>query len=376
MSDNTNIEEYLKNAQAGLLKITECVESAKAAAMEAAESQGLTTTALADARIKLIEITATATQALAAKTQITDEQAVIATKSIHIQKAQEYGDKVRADLDGELTLAKQQVTATEAQRLKAQSAAENADKLLAAIQTAKGSLETDVATVVTARKTAEESAALTKGLADKSATVEERIAAYEKRLAELDTQCANQLQRIEHHLPGATSAGLAHDFNERRKTFLTPLKLWQLVFFGSVLTIVVVALTGWWYVFKAETPPTYDELLRLLMSRVPVTGALVWLALHASRESALAKRIEEDYGYKATIASCFMGFQKQMSEVNKDVLANSPLAKLLDNTLETIAAPPGRIYDKHELTVSPVSELSDVAKVVVESTGISNSVIK
>ena len=190
MSDNTNIEEYLKNAQAGLLKITECVESAKAAAMEAAESQGLTTTALADARIKLIEITATATQALAAKTQITDEQAVIATKSIHIQKAQEYGDKVRADLDGELTLAKQQVTATEAQRLKAQSAAENADKLLAAIQTAKGSLETDVATVVTARKTAEESAALTKGLADKSATVEERIAAYEKRLAELDTQAA------------------------------------------------------------------------------------------------------------------------------------------------------------------------------------------
>jgi hypothetical protein len=86
--------------------------------------------------------------------------------------------------------------------------------------------------------------------------------------------------------------------------------------------------------------------------------------MHASRESALAKRLEEDYGYKAAVASCLEGFQKQMSQFGKDVEANSPLARLLNNTLATIAAPPGRIYDKHQLVVSPIDELKDAARAV------------
>ena len=216
------------------------------------------------------------------------------------------------------------------------------------------------------RKTVEESAALTKSLADKSATVEERIATYEKRLAELDMQCTDQLKKIESALPGATSAGLAHDFNERRKTFLSPHSRWQWVFIASVSAIVVLTGSGLiGFIFK-DTPPTYDEMLVSWMSRLPVVGALVWLALHASRESALAKRLEEDYGYKAAIASCLVGFQKQMSELG-EVSPDSPIVKLLDNTLKTIAAPPGRIYDKHKLTVSPISEVGEVGKVVVEA---------
>jgi hypothetical protein len=57
-----------------------------------------------------------------------------------------------------------------------------------------------------------------------------------------------------------------------------------------------------------------------------------------------------------------MGFQKQISEVGKDAAANPSLTKLLDNTLTTIASPPGRIYDQHKLTVSPSGELTEAAK--------------
>jgi hypothetical protein len=60
-----------------------------------------------------------------------------------------------------------------------------------------------------------------------------------------------------------------------------------------------------------------------------------------------------------------LGFQKQVSEVGKDAVANPSLAKLLDNTLTTIATPPGRIYDKHKLTVSPSDELTEAAKAAV-----------
>jgi hypothetical protein len=146
---------------------------------------------------------------------------------------------------------------------------------------------------------------------------------------------------------------------------LKPQNRWQWIFVCSVGAIVVLAITGLWHVYHAGTAPTYDELVRLWLSRLPVAGALVWLALHASHESALAKRLEEDYGYKSVIASSFQGFQKQMSEVGKEVAADSHLAKLLDNTLATIAASPGRIYEKHELTVTPTGELTQTAKVLV-----------
>src|SRR5207249_2613390 len=125
------------------------------------ESQRLAAAAYADAQTKLAEITTAATQAVAAKTQISDDQAVIATKSDHIQKAQEHADTVRASLDRTLTAATQHATEAEGQKSRTQSAADSATTLLTEIRTTKGSVEAELATVVAARKAAEESAALT-----------------------------------------------------------------------------------------------------------------------------------------------------------------------------------------------------------------------
>ncbi len=360
----SSADELLTNAQHVMEKITQFAETAKIAALAASESQRLTASALSDAQKKVTDITTVATQAIAASTQINDEQAVIATKSDHIQKAQEHADKVRGDLDRALTAATQQMTEAEGQKSRAQSAADAVGELLTNIRTTKGSVETDAAAILSAREIATESAAQTKALADKAATVEERVIAYEKRLADLEAQCAAQLQTITGLLPGATSAGLAHAFDERRQSFLAPSKRWQWLFVGSVCLIVLLAAQGLWHVYQTGTTLTYDELLRLWLSRLPVAGALVWLAMYASRESALAKRLEEDYGYKSAIASTFQGFHRQMSEIGTAAASNLPLAKLCEDTLTTIASPPGRIYDKHQLTVSPTADLTDAAKTV------------
>ena len=165
-------------------------------------------------------------------------------------------------------------------------------------------------------------------------------------------------------LRGATSAGLAHAFDERRQKFQKPQNRWQIVFVSSLAAIVVLAFSGLIQVHYMDKVPTYDELVRLWLVRLPIAAALVWLALHSSREAALAKRLEEDYGYKSAIASCFEGFRKQMAEISKDVAPSSPLAKLCGDTLTTIATPPGRIYDKHKLTVSPSGEIAEAAKAV------------
>jgi hypothetical protein len=366
LPNTPNIEEIVKNAQTALATITAQVETAKTTAASVEEFQKLAKAALTEAKDKLAEISAVATQMAAAKTQITDAQAVIASKSDHIQKAQEHADKVRADLDRQLTAATQQATEAEAKKSAAQSSADSAAKVLADVRAAKATTDTEAAAVAKSRKSAEESAAISKDLADKSATVEERISNYEKRLAEFDTKCSEQLNTIETLLRGATSAGLAHAFNERRETFLKPHNRWQLLFVSSVLAIVVLTITGLWHVYQTGTAPTYDELIRLWLARLPIAVALVWLALHASRESALAKRLEEDYGYKSAIAACFEGFRKQMSEIGKEVSPDSQLAKLCTNTLTTIATPPGRIYEKHSLVTTPSGELKEITKAAVD----------
>lgn len=361
-------EEILENAQSAMATISELVEKTKAVTISAEEAQKQIVVAHAESQAKLSEITNTTTQAIAAKTKISDEQAVIATKSDHIQKAQEHADKVRENLDRVLTAATQQGTAAEGQNSRAKTAADSAAALLLDIQKRKGTVETDSAAIVTSRKTAEDSTAQIKGLAGKSAEVETRIAKYEQRLAELEQQCAIQLKTITELLPGATSTGLAHAFDDRRKTFLKPHNRWQWIFVGSLLAIIALTISGLWILYHngpggaLSTTPSYDEVLRMWLSRLPVAGALIWLALHASQESALAKRLEEDYGYKSAIAASFLGFHNQMTEIGSKAESNKPLAKLCGDTLATIACPPGRIYDNHKLTVTPADELANAAK--------------
>ena len=91
VTESLNVDEVSRNV-IDIVSIKESSESAKAAAREASESQRLTASVLADAQTKLAEITTAAAQAVAAKTQIVVDQAVIATKSDHIQKAQEHAD--------------------------------------------------------------------------------------------------------------------------------------------------------------------------------------------------------------------------------------------------------------------------------------------
>lgn len=361
------LDELLSEATKKLARISKLAATAESSSEAIVENQKLSATALADARVKVTETAAAATQAIAAKTQIVDDQTVIATKSGHIQQAQEHADKVRGDLDRALTLAMQQVTDAEGLKSRAQSATDTATNLLIEMKTIRAAADVEGSSITDICTAAEEADSVTKNLAAKSATIEARIADYESQLATLNLRCETQLATIVGLLPGATSAGLAHAFDQRRQTFLKPTVRWQWLFVGSVIALVLLALTGLWNVYKSAVPFTYDELLRLWLARLPIAGALVWLALYAGRESALAKRLEEDYGYKSAIASSFLGFHKQMAEIGEKSETNTPLSTLCTDTLATISSPPGRIYEKHKLIISPATELMEVTNAIAEA---------
>ncbi len=357
-----NPAELVAKAEQLLAQITQLAESAKTAATATSTSQQQVDATLAEMKTKAADVAAITSRATAAASQISDIQAVIAKKSEHIEGAQKHADTVRAALDTTNTAAAKQATDADGHRAHAQSAAVEAATQLAAVRSVKDSVDKDSAAIKAAHDLARKSADATKSLAEKAASIQEQITAYEKRLAELDVQCAAQLTEITRLLPGATSAGLATAWDGRSKTFKQPAKRWQWIFVGSVVVIAALAAEGVLRTIFTDKILSYDEIYRLWLTRGPVAGALIWLAMHASRESALAKRLEEDYAYKSAAASSFQGFQKQMSEIGTSAGANTPLAKLCEDTLTTIGNPPGRIYDKHRLTVSPTEHLTDMAK--------------
>ena len=365
MADDTpspTPEKLLQRAQANLAELTAQCEAAKVAKAGMDEVQRLAATAMAEVQAKATEVATIATQAVAAKTQITDAQAVIASKSDHIQDAQAHADKVRAELDRVLTTTKQHLTTAEGFKTNTQAHADAANQLLVATRTAKTNADTDLAATNAARKGAEEAVATAKRLAERADVVDKRIAEYESQLLTLKDRSEKQLALITELLPGATAAGLAHAFDDRRKTFLGPVILWQGIFVTSVLAIVYLTILALLHSFTSGVAPSYDELFRMWLARLPVMIALVWLALHSSREAALAKRLEEDYGYKAAVAACFEGFKNQVSAVGGSVSPESALARLLKNTLQTIAEPPGRIYDKHALAKATAGAVGQIQK--------------
>lgn len=343
-------------------RLRRALEEAEQALVTAERHRQVAAEALADIQAKATAIAAAAQEVEAARTSVVTDQQEVVRQSANIQAAFEHADRIRMELDQRVSTANQQTNDIDAQKLRAQTAADSANEYATAARVAAALVDANLSTVAIAKDAATEATGTLKGLAEKAASDEERLNAYELALSDLQARCSSQLDTIDRLLPGATSAGLASAFDLRRQSFLRPGTRWQWVFFGSVSLLALLAFSGMWHVYQGSISASYEELLRLWMVRFPVAAALVWMAIHASHESALAKRMEEDYGYKAAIASTFLGFQKQMSEIAATAGDGTPLAKLCGDTLATIASPPGRIYDKHGLAGSPKGELKDMFK--------------
>lgn len=342
------------------------LEQSAASAFAIEDARRQVAVGVEDVQSKVAQMSALLTEALAAKTQIVADQTVIATRSEHIEQAQIHADNVRGELDRQLTAAKQQATDAEAFKARAQSAADTATEHLGDTKLSKATAEAERDDVQRLASEVDTASKVIKGLSSKAAMVEQRLEAYEQELERLRVESDGQLATIVGLLPGATSAGLAHAFHERRQSFLKPGLTWQWVFVSSVGLLVLLALSGLAHVYKSATPLTYDELFRLWLARLPIAISLIWLALYASKEAALAKRLEEDYGYKAAIAASFQGFHRQMSELAEAAGPNTPLSILCTDTLATIASPPGRIYDKPHVAITPASESVQLMREVVD----------
>ncbi|SDZ70652.1 hypothetical protein SAMN05518854_1159 [Variovorax sp. YR266] len=362
----SSLNLQLEEAQKCLAGVGDIAAQATAQAEEVAEATKNAAAGLSDIQSKAETARSHVVEILTAKTQVEDLQAVIAAKSEHIEQAQVHADKVRANLDRLHTQATQKLNEIQANAENAESNAESVSEHQSTTKALRAEIEADKEAVDGEVEKINEILDRLQKFASNAERIEQKVIAYETKLEQFQKQMQERIASIDALLPGATSAGLATAFNDRRQTFLKPGTQWQWVFVGALTTLVLIALTGLWSVYRSAMPLSYDELFRLWLARLPIAGALVWLALYSSRESSLAKRLEEDYGYKAAVAASFQGFHKQMADITQQAGADSPVAKLCTDTLTTIAAPPGRIYDKHNLAATPSAEVAQMVKALFD----------
>jgi len=356
-----DLKAMLENAQAEFAKIVALVADATRSATSASAAEASAKAAALEVAAKLADAQRAAIDAQAASAGAQGNQATASTLMEQVETTKKYADDLRKPLDQAVVSAKKCAADAQAESESAKANASDATTALAQLKELLAQAGKDAEEARTSMEAAKASAAATKSLADRAASIEKRVKEYEDSLADFERRANEQFEEIKGLLPGATTAGLAHAFDERRKGFRLPSYGWQFIFMAAIVVLIAIASDALAEVSRGKTDLSYDDLFRLWLSRFPVAAALVWVALHAGREAALAQRLEEDYGYKAAIASSFQGFQKQMAEISTAQASDSPLGKLCDDTLSTLASPPGRIYDKHQLTTSPASELANTA---------------
>lgn len=142
----------------------------------------------------------------------------------------------------------------------------------------------------------------------------------ENRTSDLSTYETNQkkkhsslARKIEGLLPGATSAGLANAYKDRKESYDAPIKNSTTVFYCSLVVLSLMGLflvtdkVGWLYIDFLEIDDPI-KLFNNFLFKLPITVPLVWVALFASKRRSQNMRLQQEYAHKEAIAKSYEGF--------------------------------------------------------------------
>lgn len=286
--------------------------------------------------------------------------ALAATRCTHVEEGSNYIDAKRSEITGLFDNVQKQVAQIDELCDHSEQMHSDVKDVKSACEVVVKGTQTLADEIKRLRDDAAKYAASTESLAAKAETLEKKVTDYLELLSNLQKTCEDRLKVIDSLLPGATSAGLAEAFGRRKREFLPPQWRWQGVFIVSIFALIGLAGSQLWLqVQAAGSKETHDWLLTFARF-LPLTAPIVWLAIYSSRQAALAKRMEEEYAHKEVVSRSFEGYLKQFELIEGTGDATS-ITKLCVNSLDAIAAHPGRIYQKSKSDVTPLSLVTENA---------------
>ena len=184
-------------------------------------------------------------------------------------------------------------------------------------------------------------------------------------------------KEIESLLPGATSAGLATAYRQMKRSFDRPIRIFEKVFYGAVALLIVTALFSvfdsvGWHEVKFAKFDTWDSALKALLNKLPLYGALIWLAFFASKRRSENQRLQQEYAHKESLAKSYNSYKKQIEALDdedqlmqKDFI-NKAIDAIAYNASQTLDGNHGDNHPAHELFGKAFDAITEIKAAVTK----------
>jgi len=182
---------------------------------------------------------------------------------------------------------------------------------------------------------------------------------FTAELAKAQEQFGALYAKIDALLPGATSAGLAKTFRDRQAGYAKAQTRYGYLFLGTMTLFSVATIVAVYLMVGSAPAATWDVVVIGLCLRLPLAVPFVWVGWLASKHYWIARRLEDDYAYKASLADSFEGFKREMATTQADSQGELPVNRLMRALLDALAFAPEGIHRSKRKDDSVLREFLD-----------------
>jgi hypothetical protein len=169
-------------------------------------------------------------------------------------------------------------------------------------------------------------------------------------------------ESIESLLPGATSAGLASSYKALKDYFKSPITRYTQAFYFSMLALllgglilVMESFTLWPFHIEFVKTNGWEEMVRTLLTRVPIVLPVVWVAIFSATRRSQYERLQQEYAHKEAFASSYESYKKQLQQLQID--ADGLQKELIGKAIEAISFNASKTLDGNHTEKPPVYQL-------------------
>lgn len=148
------------------------------------------------------------------------------------------------------------------------------------------------------------------------------------------------LNKIEELLQGASTVALAKAFEEHKKQFDKPNKLWQWVFICTLVGLMGLSITAFFV-----SNPDLKDMWKITLGNLPFIGAGVWLAIFASKQRSQNVRLQQEYAYKEDVAKLYYGLKNEIEQLDNTELGQRLNESVIQILVETVSYNPSKTLD-------------------------------
>lgn len=246
------------------------------------------------------------------------------------------------------------------QATEAQQSSEKIQNILSTIEAQEAKANLQLEAIDTAATQIKESQTSAANLEKQNQTLLAEIQKQAQNLEKLNEKALAQQKLIEDLLPRATSAGLAHAFNQQRSRFGRSQAGWAFAFLASVITLIIFA----WHIKESLPSSGGNDVWGYLLYRIPLASPMIWLGWFSAIQYGNVLRLKEDYAFKEATSMAFAGYREHMEHLGEisETDGTSALNKLALVTISILGSDPLRLLQGQASDVSPIDKLSKMLK--------------